>query len=64
MSLQQVSLPGNYGSLIGYVSMTSAGAPSSNVAESLDDADLGPFTYEYQTDVSIFLKIYKYKHVK
>ena len=43
MHLWQVSLAGNFSSLIGLMSMTFGGAPNSNVADSLDGAYLGPF---------------------
>ena len=42
-ALWQVSLAGNFGSLIGHLSVTFGGAPNSNVADSLDGAYLGPF---------------------
>ena len=41
MSLWQVSLVSNPGNLIGFVFVTSSGAPNTNVADSLDSAYFG-----------------------
>ena len=43
MHLWQVSLAGDSWSLIEHLIVTSSGAPNFNVADSLDDAYLGPF---------------------
>ena len=45
MCLWQVSLPSNSGSLIGHLLVTFSGAPNFDVADSLDSAYLGPFTF-------------------
>ena len=42
MPLEQVSLAGNSGSLIGHLSVTFGGAPNFDVADSLDGGYLGP----------------------
>ena len=49
MHLWQVSLAGDFGSLIGHLQVAFGGDPNFNVADNLDGAYFGSFNYQKKT---------------
>ena len=59
MHLRQVLLAVRVWELIGFMFMTFGGAPGSNVVDSLDGANLGPFSGQFVFNISTIQSIFQ-----